>query len=319
MNKGILLTAHLLTLLFFGCVSTSIAKPSGDEIKPSQKSKAELFRYLSCLGSSFEYEKDHLLNEDEIYGATMIKVLKVLSFKSDYGDVVENPQDHVELGVGLYKTNLKLSAFNGKDASTIKQESEERYAGCLKIISNFEETSNIENVDSSSSLGVSSPGNYYVIADKLNARLESNKYAKITNTLYKREKVEVFEVKNGWARISRYYDGAVEGVSGDVARWVFAKYLSANRPAEEQVNISNSPVANAIKSSDDFSKYQNVFISASEKLIQSGKCSIADFKFAGGWARSFKHKPKLVYFAYCGGPTISDRIYLDPTSGATFR
>ena len=56
------------------------------------------------------------------------------------------------------------------------------------------------------------PGDYYVISSKLNVRLSANKTGKITNTLYKRQKVEVFELQNGWARVSQYYDGAVEGL-----------------------------------------------------------------------------------------------------------
>ena len=160
---------------------------------------------------------------------------------------------------------------------------------------------------------------YYVTSEKLNVRLAPNKTGKITNTLYMRQKVEVFQVKDGWARISRYYDGGIEGLSGDVARWVFAKYLSTNRPAEEQETNLNSPVAKAIKSTDDFSKYQKLFVSASEELIKSGNCSLGDFTEMGGWWRSTNHKPKPVYFTYCGGMTISNRIYLDTVTGKTFR
>ena len=167
--------------------------------------------------------------------------------------------------------------------------------------------------------GATSPGDYYVTSNKLNVRLAPNKQGKVTNTLYKREKVEVFEVKDSWARISRYYDGGIEGMSGSVARWVFAKYLSSNRPAEEKVANRNSSVAKAIKSSDDFSKHQGVFVSVSEQLIKAGKCSLGDFKEMGGWWRSTNHKPKPIYFTYCGGMTKSNRIYLNASNGKTFR
>lgn len=167
--------------------------------------------------------------------------------------------------------------------------------------------------------GAISPGNYYVTSGKLDVRLAPNKNGKITNTLYKRQKLEVFEVKNGWARISRYYDGGVEGLSGKVARWVLAKYLSTNRPAEEKIENLNSPVAKAIKSSDDFSKYQSVFVSASDKLMKTGKCKLADFKEMGGWWRSANHKSKSVYFTYCGGMAKKNRIYLNTVTGKIFR
>jgi hypothetical protein len=167
--------------------------------------------------------------------------------------------------------------------------------------------------------GVTTPGEYYVTSNNLNVRLAPNKNGKVTNMLYKRQKVEVFEVKDGWARISRYYDGGVEGLSGDVARWVSSKYLSTNRPAEEEVANRNSPVAKAIKSSDDFLKYQSVFVSVSEQLIKIGKCSLGDFRETGGWWRSTNHKPKPIYFTYCGGMTKSNRIYLNAATGETFR
>ncbi len=167
--------------------------------------------------------------------------------------------------------------------------------------------------------GTTMPGDYYVTSETLNVRLAESRNGKITNTLYKRQKVEVFEVKEGWARISQYYNGAVEGLSGDVARWVFAEYLSASRPSEEKIVSNNSPVANAIKTSDDFSKYQSVFISASEKLINNGNCRLSDFEEMGGWMRSSNHKPKSVYFTYCGGMTKSNRIYLNTTTGKTFK
>ncbi len=167
--------------------------------------------------------------------------------------------------------------------------------------------------------GATTPGDYYVTSGDLNVRLSPNKTGKITNTLYKRQKVEVFEVKNGWARISRYYDGGVEGVSGNVARWVYAKYLSTNRPTEEILTNLNSPVAKSVKSSDNFTKYQDVFVSASDKLIKAGKCSLGDFKEMGGWMRSANHKPKPIYFTYCGAMTKSNRIYLNAATGDIFR
>jgi hypothetical protein len=45
--------------------------------------------------------------------------------------------------------------------------------------------------------GATSPGDFYVSSGKLNVRLAANINGKITNTLYKRQKVEVFEVKDG--------------------------------------------------------------------------------------------------------------------------
>ena len=69
-------------------------------------------------------------------------------------------------------------------------------------------------------------GAAYVTADRLNVRLAPSPSGKITNVLDRGQKVDVLEVQGEWARISRYYDGSIEGVSGGVARWVSTRYLS---------------------------------------------------------------------------------------------
>lgn len=81
----------------------------------------------------------------------------------------------------------------------------------------------------------------------------------------------------------------------------------------------NSLIEDAIKSSDDLSTYQDVFISASEKLINSGKCSLSEFKEMGGWVRSQNYKSKPIYCTYCGGMHRNNRIYVDVVSGETFK
>lgn len=166
---------------------------------------------------------------------------------------------------------------------------------------------------------IESAGDYYITQPGVTVRLGPDWKAKATNKLNKGEKVEVFEVKGDYARISKYYDGSVEGVSGKVARWVTTKYLSSTKPTTSKPSSSNSPVAQAVKDSDDFSIYQKQFVAASESLVKSGKCSLADFKEMGGWMKSTNHKSKPVYFTYCGGMSKSNKIYLDVNTGNTFR
>jgi len=171
-----------------------------------------------------------------------------------------------------------------------------------------------------------SPGAYVVSADTLNIRLAANTSAQIKGKLYRGQEVEVLEVSNGWARISRYYDGASEGLSGDVARWVFATHLSprpiTQPPAKPRVEIKvdvNSPVYQAIESSDDLTLHQGIFVQVSEELVNAGECKLSDFRDIGGWWRSAAHKPEPVYYTYCGGASNEDRIYLNTDTGRTFR
>jgi hypothetical protein len=163
-----------------------------------------------------------------------------------------------------------------------------------------------------------SPGGFVVTADSLNVRLAANETGKVTDKLFQREKVEVFEVKNGWARISEYYDDENNGLSAKVARWVFATHLSAPRLAATKATV-NSPVVNAIKSSDDLAIHQDTFVWVSEELIDSGECKLSDFEDIGGWWRSVDHKPRPVYYTYCGGSINNHRVYVNTATGTTFR
>lgn len=158
-----------------------------------------------------------------------------------------------------------------------------------------------------------SPGDYYVSANRLSVRLAPNSNAPITNTLNRKQKVQVFEVNNGWARVSKYYNGVVEGSSGQFARWVSAPYLSSSKPTDNY--SSNTPLEKAIKGSDNYSLYRENFINLSQQLIDKGRCSIADYKEMGGWSRSSNHKPKPIYFTYCGGFSKNNKVYINAEKG----
>ena len=161
-----------------------------------------------------------------------------------------------------------------------------------------------------------SPGSYYVTTDTLNVRLAPNPSGKVTNRLYKRQKVDVVEIKKGWARVSKYYSGQKEGLEGNVARWVAAKYLSKNKPKDIK---STTPLENVLKSSDNYSKYKKTFIKSSNLLITQGKCKLSDFKEMGGWVRSSSYKTKPVFFTYCGGMKSINKIYLNANTGKAFK
>ncbi len=94
---------------------------------------------------------------------------------------------------------------------------------------------------------------------------------------------------------------------------------SGNNP-EKVAAVGTSEVTKAVGQSDDYDKYKISFMEAAEKLIKSGRCTVADFEQIGGWVKSsatFKDRP--VYFTYCGGMTRSDRLYLDASTGEIFQ
>lgn len=81
-----------------------------------------------------------------------------------------------------------------------------------------------------------SPGTYYVIAETLNVRTDANAKADIAKKLLKNAKVEVIEIKNGWARVTKYIE---TDNAKKIALWVSAKYLS-----RKSINIKICKVLN---------------------------------------------------------------------------
>jgi len=154
-----------------------------------------------------------------------------------------------------------------------------------------------------------STGKNYVKSDSTDERLAPTLKGDKTNTIYKGQAVNVYEIENEWARVSEYYNGKYEGKSKSVARWVLAKDLSASKPIEKKI-ATNSPVAKALKGSDDFSKHSKKMIEVSEGLINSGKCSLKELEEMGGWARS-SNRGSGVYFTYCA----NNKIYLNVITG----
>lgn len=158
-------------------------------------------------------------------------------------------------------------------------------------------------------------GENYVKSDSAKVLLSASDKGKETGKVRKYETVTVLEIKNNYARVSKYYDGWSEGVDGTVARWVSVNALSAEKPVKKIIE-SNSPVKKYIENSDDFEKYYDVMIKASEELIKQGKCTLKDFEKFGPWGQStIKTRGENYYFIYCGAMRSSNKIYLNVLNG----
>ena len=175
-------------------------------------------------------------------------------------------------------------------------------------------------------------GEAWVTVDRLNRRTCPASSCGSVGILMFREKATVLEEKNGWARVTRYYDAACEnGISGYVdrgnkkcktangikngtlAEWVFARYLSASRPADPAANASKK--YSLVKGSDDFRTYKNGFAKAASELIASGRCTAAEFREMGGWIKSSSRPSQPIYFTYCGGMRKANKVYLNAATG----
>jgi hypothetical protein len=176
----------------------------------------------------------------------------------------------------------------------------------------------------------------WVTAERIDRHTCASSHCGVVGTLDFRESAMVAEQKGGWARVSRYYDASCTGgrsefvdrgnaactrengiAQGKFAEWVEAKGLSATRPADPAATAAADEVL--VKDSDDFSRYRRAFTKAAQKLIAHGDCNAADFKEMGGFMKSENRKAEPIYFTYCGGMTVADRIYLNAETGETHR
>ena len=186
------------------------------------------------------------------------------------------------------------------------------------------------------SLPVYAQKNAWVSVDSLNRRTCPSSSCGIVGILKYREKVTISERKKGWVRITKYYDAACSngysqyvdegnkvckpsnGIkNGIFAEWVFAKHLVNKQPADPALKASTN--YSLVKDSDDFRKYKNAFAKAASNLIATGKCSASDFLNMGGWMKSSNHRNQPIYFTYCGGMRIQNKVYLNAETGVINR
>ncbi|WP_019881724.1 MULTISPECIES: hypothetical protein [unclassified Methylophilus] len=146
-------------------------------------------------------------------------------------------------------------------------------------------------------------GSYYVKETVLEERLAPNSKGKVTNKIYRQQKVDVLEVKGGWGRVSRYYDGEVAGEKGQVARWVLISGLSPKLPSDlAQPTIKSDPriLKDAIPKVGENGLNENdikILNKGATKILNSGQCAIIQY------ADKSASKPNT-YFVNCGGPNI---------------
>jgi hypothetical protein len=159
----------------------------------------------------------------------------------------------------------------------------------------------------------------------------------VAGQLFFRDSVSVYELKDGWARITEYYDAScVDGESeyvdsgdkrcvsengvddGRFAEWVDVSGLADVRPDDPATGAQG--VEKLVAASDDYKSYKDAFVTAAKKLIDDRTCTEAEFLENGGWVKSTTtYAQEPVYFMYCGGMTVSNRIYLNASTGRIFR
>ena len=177
---------------------------------------------------------------------------------------------------------------------------------------------------------------YWNTVDRLNRRTCPSTKCGIVGRKFFREGATVYEIRNGWARITPPYNAscrngyseyvdkgnnacdASNGIQdGKFSEWVALKYLSKDRPtdpAESEIGL-----AKVIGDSDDFQIYRDVFLKAAIRLIDQGVCEEKDFKEVAGFTKSTIYRDQPIYFTYCGGLHKRNKVHLNVQNGKIFR
>ncbi len=156
---------------------------------------------------------------------------------------------------------------------------------------------------------------FYVLDRKLEVVEQPEIDGLIIDYLYKGEKIEVLEKQGDWVRISDYI--VLKEGGPQTAEWVSMSGLS-----NDEVIISEQESKEILDSylvkSDDLKVHQEKFRNTVAKLISEGECDPSDFEELGGWVKSVKYSNRDVYFIYCGGLSLENKIYLDANTNEIF-
>ncbi len=156
---------------------------------------------------------------------------------------------------------------------------------------------------------------FYVLDRKLEVVEQPEIDGLITDYLYKGEKVEVLEKQGEWARISDYI--VLKEGGPQTAEWVSMSGLSNDEviiSEKESIEILDSYLVK----SDDLKLHKETFRNTVAELISDGGCDPSDFEELGGWVKSVKYSDRDVYFIYCGGLSLENKIYLDVNTNEIF-
>ncbi len=156
---------------------------------------------------------------------------------------------------------------------------------------------------------------FYVDVEKLGIREAANQDAFVERYLYKGDKVRLLEKKNGWGRVSAYF--VYEQGGPEIAEWIPMEGLVEQAPVISPEERKKT-IQGYIAGSDDLVQFEEMFLKTTDKLLNDGSCTPVDFEELGGWVKSTKYADKDVYFIYCGGMKLADKIYLDVRTGNVF-
>jgi hypothetical protein len=177
----------------------------------------------------------------------------------------------------------------------------------------------------------------WVVTDRADRKTCPDEKCGSVGMLFFREGVDALEERDGWVRTTALVDAACEGnksayvkegnnsclpnngiIEGKYFEWVNKTSLSATRPEDPAKKATGDYTL--IKDSDDYKLHKDTFAKTAQTLIEQKTCTAQDFREQGGWVKSVnpETRKKQIYFTYCGGLHMSNKIYLNAQTGKVY-
>ena len=76
----------------------------------------------------------------------------------------------------------------------------------------------------------------------------------------------------------------------------------------------------AIAQSDDYNVHRAAFTKAASYLLTTNRCTHRELtEYGGFWKAQGEDKYEPIYFTYCGGNHIENRLYVDASTGKVYK
>lgn len=91
-------------------------------------------------------------------------------------------------------------------------------------------------------------------------------------------------------------------------------------PVRKPRVYTDAEIQEAIAKSDDYDMYRSEFMEAARSLLASRRCGRYEMTQYGGFVKAQGNNKTLpIYFTYCGGSHLDNRIYLNISTGDIFK
>jgi hypothetical protein len=154
---------------------------------------------------------------------------------------------------------------------------------------------------------------FFVISPGIEIYAKPNFESQVVGKTELREVVKVYQEKGRWSRVQSW----INETTGK-SQWIYNEHLSTEHPGVT-VQERYQTIKQLIASTDDFEQYEARFIELTDSVLQSKQCSEEDLTQLKGWIRSFNYPDEPIYYSYCGGLEVEDKLYINLDSGDVFR